>query len=232
MGLLDSLKSKVKTGLEKVKSVVAPKKATATSTAVRAAGAAGSVSKALPPQVRLALAGAAASVAVNQNTKNPIVRAVTTTPVSIGVTSAQRILQRAKTGTLIKPAPTVKASSNPPGSGGLIDKARALIKDNPLTAVGIAAAGGALVGAGVTAAVTRKKKSTKKAKKKSKPRKSRSRSYRKKTNARPRRRRTKRSYGTEAQYKRKGGKDVHYDKRGHPYIIKANGMHRYIKRSR
>lgn len=226
MGLLDSLKSKVKTGIAKVKSTFAPKNATA-STATKSAATVLSVSKALPPQVRLALAGGAAASAIRTSPKTPApIRAILTGPLTAASESIRSIKRVPSKST------TVKASSNPPGSGGLIDKARALIKDNPLTAVGIAAAGGALVGAGVTAAVTRKKKSTKKAKKKSKPRKSRSRSYRKKTNARPRRRRTKRSYGTEAQYKRKGGKDVHYDKRGHPYIIKANGMHRYIKRSR
>lgn len=226
MGLLDSLRNK----LSRKK-----KKETVTSKAIDAAKNTSAVSAALPPQVRLALAGAAAATSINQNTTNPLVRGVTTSIPSIGYDSAKKLLSKSERRKLFdqQKADRKAAAQNPPGSGGLIDKARALIKDNPLTAVGIAAAGGALVGAGITAAVkSRKKNSTKKAKKKSKPRKSRSRSYRKKTNARPRRRRTKRSYGTEAQYKRKGGKDVHYDKRGHPYIIKANGMHRYIKRSR
>lgn len=112
------------------------------------------------------------------------------------------------------------------------DKAKAWIVDNQLTtgllAGGvIGAAGGFAVGRAT--AKRKKKKSTKKKSTRKKSRKSRSTSRRRKSAPRRARRR---GYGTEAQYKRKGGKDVKYTKNGQPYVIQSNGRARFIKRSR
>lgn len=38
--------------------------------------------------------------------------------------------------------------------------------------------------------------------------------------------------GTEAQYKRQGGGDVKYTKKGQPYVIGADGKAKFIKKSR
>jgi len=117
------------------------------------------------------------------------------------------------------------------------DKAKAWILDNPKTA-GAIAIGTALVGGGAYLAFREKpkkkkskKKSTKKKSTKKKSRKSRSTTRRRKS-APARRRARRRGYGTEAQYKRKGGKDVKYTKNGQPYIIQSNGRARFVKRSR
>lgn len=78
----------------------------------------------------------------------------------------------------------------------------------------------------------------KKAKKRKSKKKSRSsNTYRRrrtrKTSRRSRRTRRRRSsYGTERQYKRKGGLNVKYTKKGQPYVIQRNGRARFIKRSR
>ena len=43
---------------------------------------------------------------------------------------------------------------------------------------------------------------------------------------------SKKKYGTEAQYNRKGGKDVKYTKNGQPYILDSKGKARFIKKSK
>lgn len=112
------------------------------------------------------------------------------------------------------------------------DKAKQWIMDNPVAAGVAATAAVGAAGAGLYYLGTRKKKkASKKKSARKKSRKSRSTSRRRypKTTARRSRRR---GYGTEAQYKRKGGKDVRYTKNGQPYVIQSNGRARFIKRSR
>lgn len=121
--------------------------------------------------------------------------------------------------------------------GSWDDKAKAWIVENQLTtgllAGGVVgAAGGFALG---RATARRKKKSTRKksTRKKSTRKKSRtSRSTSRRRKSAPTRRARRRGYGTEAQYKRKGGKDVKYTKNGQPYVIQSNGRARFIKRSR
>ena len=115
------------------------------------------------------------------------------------------------------------------------DKAKTWIVKNPTTAGVIAAGvGGTVAGiAGTLAyqAIRKPKKKPKakpKAKSRRKPTKSRSSSRRRKSSSKPRRRR---GYGTEAQYKKRGGLDVKYTKNGQPYVIQKNGRARFIKRS-
>lgn len=117
-------------------------------------------------------------------------------------------------------------------SGGLVSKLRDKISKNPLTSVAVAATGGALVGAAATYIATRKKKKKKKSsgKKKKKKSKSPKRSTRRSTRRKTARRR--KGYGSEASYKRKGGKSVKYTKTGQPYIILSNGRARFVKRSK
>ncbi len=115
-----------------------------------------------------------------------------------------------------------------------VDKVTNFIKANPVTS---AAIGGAalLAAGGIGYAVGKsksKKKSTKKKTSKKKKTTSRSSSRRRTTSRAARSRRRKRGYGTEAQYKRKGGLDVKYTKNGQPYVIKSDGRARFIKRSR
>ena len=116
-----------------------------------------------------------------------------------------------------------------PTGVGVVDKVTDFIKKNPATSALIG--GTALLGAGAIGYAVGKKKSTKKksTKKKSSTRK---KSTRKSSTRRSTKRRGRRSYGSEAQYKRKGGLDVKYTKNGQPYVIQSNGRARFIKRSR
>lgn len=123
------------------------------------------------------------------------------------------------------------ASKNPSGSAGsksFIEKAGDWVKEHPKTTAAIVAGAG-LAAAGVATYIKRrkKKKSSKRKKRKSTKRRSRSRRTRRTT-----RRTRKRRYGTERQYKRKGGLDVKYTKNGQPYVIQSNGRARFIKRSK
>jgi hypothetical protein len=114
-----------------------------------------------------------------------------------------------------------------------VDKITNFIKQNPVTSAAIG--GAALLGAGAIGYAVGKskaKKSTKKKTSKKKKTTSRSSSRRRTTSRAARSRRRKRGYGTEAQYKRKGGLDVKYTKNGQPYVIKSDGRARFIKRSR
>ena len=119
---------------------------------------------------------------------------------------------------------------NQPGQKtGLVNRAISYAKANPIkTAIGAAAV--AAVGYGIYKAVTRKKKKKKSTtrRKSRKTRRSSRRSTRRTSRSRTRRRR----YGSESQYKRKGGLDVKYTKNGQPYVIQANGRARFVKRSR
>jgi len=118
---------------------------------------------------------------------------------------------------------------NQPGTKtGLVNRAISYAKANPIkTALGVAAV--AAAGYGIYKAVTRKKKKRSTSRRKSrKTRRSSRRSTRRISRSRTRRRR----YGTEGQYKRKGGLDVKYTKNGQPYVIQANGRARFVKRSR
>lgn len=119
-----------------------------------------------------------------------------------------------------------------PGTGNsqsFIEKAGDWVREHPKTTAAIVAGAG-LAAAGVTAYVKHRKKkksSSRKKKRKSTKRRSRSRRTRRTT-----RRTRKRHYGTERQYKRKGGLDVKYTKNGQPYVIQSNGRARFIKRSK
>lgn len=143
---------------------------------------------------------------------SPVAKASTAVTVASTVGKDSGIKKLAKTVT--------EAIPDLPGTWD--DKAKKWIVDNPVASTVIATVGvGAL---GATAYALTKKKSTKKKttkKKKSSKKKSTSK-----------RRSKKRRYGTEAQYKRKGGLDVKYTKNGQPYVIQRNGRARFIKRSR
>lgn len=124
-----------------------------------------------------------------------------------------------------------KAATQIPQTGsGIVDKVTGFIKANPVAAA--VAGGTALLAAGAVGYAVGKRKKKKSTSRKSK--KSRSSTGRRRTKrpARSSRRRSSRGYGTEAQYKRKGGKDVKYTKNGQPYVLMSNGRARFIKRSR
>jgi ribulose kinase len=115
--------------------------------------------------------------------------------------------------------------TQPAQKTSLLNRAISYAKENPVkTAIGAAAV--AAAGYGIYKAVTRKKR---KKSSKRKKRKSSRRTTRRRSSSRTRR---KRGYGTERQYKRKGGLDVKYTKNGQPYVIQSNGRARFVKRSR
>jgi len=117
--------------------------------------------------------------------------------------------------------------NNPQQKTSLVNRAISYAKANPVK-TGLAVAGAAAVGYGIYKAVTRKKRK-KSTKRKTKRKSSRRRSTRRTTRSRTRR---KRGYGTERQYKRRGGLDVKYTKNGQPYVIQSNGRARFVKRSK
>jgi len=139
--------------------------------------------------------------------------------------------------------PTVKPSTNqgPIKPPTILQK----IVDNPgktaLVVAGLAATAYAIEqgaeklgvrgGAGFIGDKPAPKKKTSTKKKKSTKKRSSTRKKSPRTTPRKRKKASRRGYGTEAQYKRKGGKDVHYWK-GKPYIIRSNGMWQWIKKSR
>jgi len=76
------------------------------------------------------------------------------------------------------------------------------------------------------------KTSTKTYKKKPTVKKSSSKSKAKPKKKTVKKKAKKTGFGTEAQYNRKGGKDVFYTKTGQPYIKDKNGRARFIKKSK
>lgn len=129
-----------------------------------------------------------------------------------------------------KIAAKMKASpvQNVPQSGNtIIDKALSFVKKHPVLTAGAAALAVGGTALAVRAVRKRKKKSAA-----TKRRKLTSSKRRARVSPRSTRKRARRSYGTEAQYKRRGGLDVKYTRNGQPYVIQRNGRARFIKRSR
>jgi len=103
------------------------------------------------------------------------------------------------------------------------DKIKGFIQENPLLSGVLATAAVGTIGGVIATVVAKKKAAKKKGKGKGKAK-----------GCKPRRkgRKKKTGRGTEAAFKRKGGKNVYYTKTGQPYIKLASGQARFIKRSK
>jgi len=147
--------------------------------------------------------------------------AASTTGGKVAIAGTTAIAGGAVAGALMKQAPNTQTSMG----NRIISYAKA----NPIKTA-LAVAGAAAAGYGIYKAVTRKKR--KKSKRKTSRRKAPRRKRSTRTSRSRSRTRRKRGYGTEKQYKRKGGLDVKYTKNGQPYVIQSNGRARFVKRSR
>jgi hypothetical protein len=111
------------------------------------------------------------------------------------------------------------------GLQSAIGETKTFIGNNPLATIGGAAAGGALVGATVTAIATRKKRSRKSSVKK-RPK------ARKRTTTRSKPKRRKYKYArTAGKRKDTSTKRIRMTKNGQPYVILKSGKARFIKKS-
>lgn len=136
--------------------------------------------------------------------------------VASGIITADKAAAAAK----LSPVQAVPTSGN-----STVDKVLGFVKKHPVLTAGAAALAVGGTALAVRALSKPKKKRKSRSSKRTSPRRRRS-------TRRVTRRRTRRSYGSEAQYKRRGGLDVKYTKNGQPYVIQRNGRARFIKRSR
>ncbi len=121
------------------------------------------------------------------------------------------------------------------GLRSLVGKTEAFIGNNPAASIGIASAGGALVGASAVAIAKRKKRTRRApAKRRSTARKPRKRA---RTRAKPRKRARPRAK-RKVKYARTAGKRrdtstrrIRMTKNGQPYIIMASGKARFISKA-
>jgi len=130
----------------------------------------------------------------------------------------------------VKANPAKSAALAAGGVAGAVGLGFAI--ESAAEALGVRGGAGFIGAAGVPAQaqpIQSSKKKKRRSKKRTTIKKKKKTSHSRKRSS-TKRRKKKSSFGTAKQYKRKGGKAVHYTKTGQPYIILKSGKARFIKR--